>query len=400
MHAGIVGFGSRGDLYPLWEIADGLTRRGHTVTVFEYDEHREEVETLGIDFVSLGAASPWAPRFSSHRHLFGHQRALAIRSVVFADVRSTLDRILSQPCGFDAIYAPQFQYAAQLACELLDIPLVSVIPVDSANALGGGTTASDAWTSMDGVFTRKLNRIRRDLGLAPRELAGTFGSVSQTAVMVFGSSVFAKSVERWPAAFRLAGPSSYDGGAYERVSNDVQSFAAREELGPLVVCTLGDSWGTRFPPPCEHLARLADRGIRVLYLVGRGGIEVEGSERTLVAGWAPLSRILPSAAAIMHHAGLGTLTASLRFGRPSIMLPFWQDQPANAARAAELGAGVVVRGDATADDMADAVDAVLFDPRYLGAARAVAALIAQDPDISEVADDCLYQAAAASDRPT
>jgi sterol 3beta-glucosyltransferase len=81
-----------------------------------------------------------------------------------------------------------------------------------------------------------------------------------------------------------------------------------------------------------------------------------GHRAVLAAGWgglgrgtlpahvhrldqAPHSWLFPRMAAIVHHGGAGTTAAALRAGRPSVICPFFGDQPFWARRVAALGAG-------------------------------------------------------------
>ena len=56
-----------------------------------------------------------------------------------------------------------------------------------------------------------------------------------------------------------------------------------------------------------------------------------------VANYAPYSRLLPRAAAIVHQGGIGTTHQALAAGRPTVVVPFSHDQPDNAHRVERLG---------------------------------------------------------------
>src|SRR6185437_14518284 len=58
--------------------------------------------------------------------------------------------------------------------------------------------------------------------------------------------------------------------------------------------------------------------------------------------YLPYSRVFSRAAAIVHQAGIGTLSVALRSGRPQLLSPVGFDQFDNAARAARLGVGRVL----------------------------------------------------------
>jgi UDP:flavonoid glycosyltransferase YjiC (YdhE family) len=53
-----------------------------------------------------------------------------------------------------------------------------------------------------------------------------------------------------------------------------------------------------------------------------------------VFAYEPLSQILPRAAALVHHGGIGTIALALRAACPQLIMPLANDQPDNAARIA------------------------------------------------------------------
>ncbi len=83
--------------------------------------------------------------------------------------------------------------------------------------------------------------------------------------------------------------------------------------------------------------------------------------------------VLETASALVTHAGLGTVAAGLSHGVPLVCTPFSRDQPLNAERVADLGAGVVLDTEASTDEIARALQQVLGDDSYRRAAAAMAA---------------------------
>ena len=57
----------------------------------------------------------------------------------------------------------------------------------------------------------------------------------------------------------------------------------------------------------------------------------------------PHDWLFPQVAAVVHHGGAGTTAAGLRAGRPTVICPFFGDQPFWGRRVHELGVGVEVR---------------------------------------------------------
>ncbi|MEU9040607.1 MULTISPECIES: nucleotide disphospho-sugar-binding domain-containing protein [unclassified Kitasatospora] len=99
-----------------------------------------------------------------------------------------------------------------------------------------------------------------------------------------------------------------------------------------------------------------------------------------VAGWVPLSTLLPTCAAIVHHGGAGTALTALVHGVPQLVVPRLADQPANAAVIAARGVGLALAPhEATATAVKDGLLRLLDAPDHRQAAREVQAEIASRP---------------------
>ena len=115
-------------------------------------------------------------------------------------------------------------------------------------------------------------------------------------------------------------------------------------------------------------------------------VEVAAPANVTVVQSAPHSEVLEHAAAMVTHAGHGSVVKALAAGVPLVMLPFGRDQNDVAARAAHAGAGVRLKPTASAAKIAAAVRAVLDQPAYGLAARRAAATIAQEREQDAAAD--------------
>jgi UDP:flavonoid glycosyltransferase YjiC (YdhE family) len=92
-----------------------------------------------------------------------------------------------------------------------------------------------------------------------------------------------------------------------------------------------------------------------------------------VARWVPQVDVMPHAAAIVCHGGSGTVGAGLAAGVPMAVVPLFADQPHNARRVAELGAGIALAGPESIVRLPDAVRSLLGDRSYRGTAARIAA---------------------------
>jgi UDP:flavonoid glycosyltransferase YjiC (YdhE family) len=93
----------------------------------------------------------------------------------------------------------------------------------------------------------------------------------------------------------------------------------------------------------RHLANvaieaLAATGKRGLLAIGGGAIEVdEAPPHIHVIDSAPHDQLFKHVAATVHHGGAGTTGASIRAGIPTVLCPFFGDQPFWARRVQHLG---------------------------------------------------------------
>ena len=88
--------------------------------------------------------------------------------------------------------------------------------------------------------------------------------------------------------------------------------------------------------------------------------------------------MLKHAAAIVTHAGHGTVIKALAAGVPVVALPLGRDQLDNAARVVHHGAGLRLKPKASPDAIARAVGRVLNEPSFAAGAQRLADAIAAE----------------------
>jgi UDP:flavonoid glycosyltransferase YjiC (YdhE family) len=80
------------------------------------------------------------------------------------------------------------------------------------------------------------------------------------------------------------------------------------------------------------------------------------------AQMVPQTKIIPQVDLVISHGGNNTVTETLHFGKPLIVLPLFWDQYENAQRIDELGFGVRLNTYGFADaELTDAVERLLGD---------------------------------------
>jgi UDP:flavonoid glycosyltransferase YjiC (YdhE family) len=105
-----------------------------------------------------------------------------------------------------------------------------------------------------------------------------------------------------------------------------------------------------------------------------------------LAGWLPMSTLLPACDLVVHHGGSGTMLTALVNGLPQLLLPRpTADQLDNAERLTALGAGLRLLVEETSPArIRDAVERLLHEPGHRAAAGTLAAEIAGMPAPGEL----------------
>ncbi|MBY0263604.1 MAG: hypothetical protein K2Q20_14760, partial [Phycisphaerales bacterium] len=109
-----------------------------------------------------------------------------------------------------------------------------------------------------------------------------------------------------------------------------------------VLVTLGSSvshHGKKVYDAVTAACRNLDRRVVLLTGPDHQGIN---DEYVRSIEYAPYSVVMPRAQAVVHHAGIGTTAATMRAGRPALILPHANDEFDNAERARRLGVAVTV----------------------------------------------------------
>jgi UDP:flavonoid glycosyltransferase YjiC (YdhE family) len=93
-------------------------------------------------------------------------------------------------------------------------------------------------------------------------------------------------------------------------------------------------------------------------------------------------------AAVVHHGGAGTTSAGLRAGVPSVIVPFFVDQPFWGQRVLELGVGPrpVPYTRLSAEKLADAIEVAVNDRGMRARAAALGARIRAENGVARAVE--------------
>jgi glycosyltransferase (activator-dependent family) len=84
-----------------------------------------------------------------------------------------------------------------------------------------------------------------------------------------------------------------------------------------------------------------------------------------LVGYVPLQALVPTCAAVIHHAGFGTLCTTAAHAVPQLVLPFDYDEPSIARRLVDQGTALAVHAsEATGKTVREHLTRLLSDPTF------------------------------------
>jgi sterol 3beta-glucosyltransferase len=358
----IVANGSRGDVQPFVALGLGLLRAGCDVRIAAPTPFRAFIEERGLAFADLDVdprqilegelGKAW---LETGHNPFGFVRRL---EPILAPL---IDRFLAaslRACeGSDALIFPPFGVVAWHIGQALGIPAILASPVPAirtasipsplvpplplprlTNPLSYRLVDQLAWQ----MFRRHANRWRVEtLGLPALPLRGPFRAIEREREIVlhcYGPAVLPKPPD-WDSHVHVTGYWFLDRPDGWQPPSELEAFLAGGSAP--VYIGLGSMTG-RDPEALTRLAlgalrRTRQRGVLLAGWAGLGADDLPGD--VCLVDDIPHDWLFPRMAAVAHHGGAGTTGAGLRAGRPSILLPYFADQPFWGRVVHSLGAG-------------------------------------------------------------
>lgn len=363
----ILTYGSRGDVQPYVALGNGLKKAGHQVTLGTSVRFQGFVESHGLnyaymndDLLSIIDSDGGKDLLEKGINLY----EMAKRGLKIAKQVKPAQRALLQE-SWDAakktkpdfiVYHPKTTGAPHIAEKLgigcaLVTPLPMMVPTGEfrfpifPNSLFGGwynrATYHMTQFMINKVWKNYIKDFRQDLDLPPIKKFNFLKTAegSDIPILHVHSEAVVPRPDDWPDYAHITGYCFLDEGENWTQPQDLLDFL---NAGPPPVYIGFGSMAGRDP---ERLAKivigaLQKAGLRGVIATGWGGLKAEDLPETVFKiDQAPHDFLFPKMAAVVHHGGAGTTGASLRAGKPSIIVPFFADQPFWGQRVHEMGAG-------------------------------------------------------------
>jgi UDP:flavonoid glycosyltransferase YjiC (YdhE family) len=334
------------------------------VTLETWEKWRPDAEREGLRF----APAPEYQVFPTEGR--------ALKPYVAAVRASAVTRELIRSVDPDVVVADILTVAAALAAELEERPWATLVPhvmpmgepgfpVYAVGAVYPRTSfGARLWRMSRGLLMRgeqqgraELNETRARVGLPP--LPYLHGGISRRLALVATLPQLEYPRRAAPAWLRVTGPLLWE-----------QPFGEVEEPpgdDPLILVAPSTSQDPEHRLLRAALDGLAGEPVRVLATTNRrdpsSPIHVPANAR--LVDWLSYAGTMPRCAAVVCHAGHGTVARALASGSPVVACPHAGDMAENAARIRWAGLGVSLpRRFHTPRGVRLAVRRLLADPGY------------------------------------
>jgi UDP:flavonoid glycosyltransferase YjiC (YdhE family) len=341
------------------------------VTLETWEKWRPDAEREGLRF----AAAPEYQVFPTSGR--------ALKPYAAAVKASAVTRSLIRDVDPDVVVADILTVAAALAAELEERPWATLVPhvmpmgepgfpVYAVGAVHPRTAfGTRLWRLSRPLLMRgeqqgrvELNETRARVGLPP--LPYVHGGTSRRLALVATFPQLEYPRTDPPSWLRVTGPLFW-----EQPFGEVEEPPGDE---PLILVAPSTSQDPEHRLLRAALAGLAGEPVRVLATTNRRApttpIDVPPNAR--LVDWVSYARTMPRCAAVVCHAGHGTVARALASGTPVVACPHAGDMAENAARIRWAGLGVSLpRRFHTPRGVRLAVRRLLANPKYAARAAAV-----------------------------
>lgn len=388
----IATIGTRGDVQPYIALGRALMDAGHEITICTCAHFEPFIRRYGLgyayvnnDFIDfmhtpegkiiLGNAGNFRETLSTLASIIpklGDLQERQMSDVWTASKELSPDLILYHP---KALGAPDFAEKLGVPC-MLAFWLPMYVPTTRFPAMGfpelplGPGYRRLTYQLIRRVLVMMSKRVRTwriQNGLPPRSPGlrlRLFDGRPIPALHGFSRHIIPRP-EDWPETAIVTGFWFLNQDEDWNPPQALTEFLSRGE--PPVYFGFGSIFG-RDPKRVTQIILEAVRrtGVRALLARGWGGLEPGDSapsESVMFIEAAPHSRLFPRVSAVVHHGGCGTTAAGLLAGKPSIICPFFGDQPFWGRHVRRLGIGPspIPQKRLTVESLCHAIDTVMND---------------------------------------
>ena len=351
---------AHGHTNPTLGVVRELVSRGHQVWYYSYNMMREKIESTGATFISCDD-------YDTEQKLDAKDSARVGKDLVFSTkilVDTTLaldDKVCGEIAELkpDCIVADSMALWGKAVARKLGIPFVSSTTTFAFNQRSAKVMKQGIGDLVKMIFsmTKTTKQIKRlqNKGYPVKNILDIIGNDDSTHTIVYTSPEFQPCSETFSDKYAFVGPSIRP--AIEKIE---------KKRDKLIYISMGTVNNDMMPFYKKCLSAFTDTDYQVIMSVGNlVSLEDFGERPENISVFSHVDQIavLQHADAFVSHCGMNSVSESLYFGVPLIMLPQTSEQGGVAERVNQLGAGIKL--DKTdAPSILEAINEIFMDSTY------------------------------------
>ena len=351
---------AHGHTNPTLGVVRELVARGHQVWYYSYNAMREKIESAGATFVSCDDYDMEQKLTPKDSVRVG--KDLAFSTKILVDTTLALDDKVCadmEQLKPDCIVADSMAVWGKAVAMKRNIPFVSSTTTFAFNQHSAKIMKQSIGELLKMVFsmpkiTRQIKRLQ-DKGYPVKNILDIIQNDDDTHTIVYTSPQFQPCAETFSDKYAFVGPS------IRPATGSVEK--KRDKLIYISMGTVNNNMMALYK---RCLAALADTDFQVIMSVGNlVSIEEFGvlPENISVFTHVDQIAVLQQADVFVSHCGMNSVSESLYFGVPLVMLPQTSEQSGVAERVLQLGAGIkLTKSDAAS--ILGAINKICEDSSY------------------------------------
>ncbi len=351
---------AHGHTNPTLGVVQELVSRGHQVWYYSYNMMREKIESAGAVFVSCDDYGTAQKLKEKDAIRLGKDPAFSTKILV--DITLALDeKVCNEMAALkpDCIVADSMALWGKVVALKLGIPFVSSTTTLAFNQHSAKVMKQGAGDLVKMIFgmpkiTKQIKRLKNK-GYPVKSILDIIGNDDNTHTIVYTSPEFQPYAETFSDKYAFVGPS---------IRAAIENVAKKRDK--LIYISMGTVNNDMMPFYKACVAALSNTDYQVMMSVGNlVAVEEFGELPENISVFTHVDQIavLQKADVFVSHCGMNSVSESLYFGVPLVMLPQTAEQRGVAERVYQFGAGIKCGKTDTAS-IISAIDTILADSTY------------------------------------
>ena len=351
---------AHGHTNPTLGVVKELVSRGHKVWYYSYNIMREKIESAGATFISCDDYDMEQNLSAKDSTRVG--KDLAFSTKILVDTTLALDDKVCRDMAElkpDCIVADSMALWGKAVALKLGIPFVSSTTTFAFNQHSAKIMKQGLGDLLKMLFamrkTSKQVKRLKDKGYPVNNILDIIGNDDNTHTVVYTSADFQPCSETFSEKYAFVGPSIRP--ATENIE---------KKLDKLIYISMGTVNNDMMSFYKSCISALTNTDYQVIMSVGNLvsiGEFGELPENISIYPYVDQIAVLEKADVFVSHCGMNSVSESLFFEVPLVMLPQTSEQKGVAERVNQLGAGIKInKSDGTS--VLSAINKILSDSMY------------------------------------